>query len=262
MDSNAVRLAGLAWSKRNVQVFCFNQETEAKLKLNYVRAYDNDMVRLDLDNAEVTSTTGHWMSGPTTTKTPLAPPLPWFRPTASEEVPSSAAEIVSQWFDFRPLLDSGRAVLVHPGDEGDDRDHRDNSDEEAKGGDAAARAAGGASGGGDSRKGVGLCDEAKKWLRQGHTLLLVKGTPLSVRLPSGSPLRIAGAILVKSAPRDSCKLEAMIISEYASHHEDSTRHEADWENHPRIAAEWYSRGMGMFEWDVRDIYRFSPEAAW
>jgi hypothetical protein len=277
MEFDAVRQADLPWSKRNVQVFCFNQETPTKLKVNYVRAYDNDMVRVDTEAAEITTEVGHWMAGSTTQKSPLAPPLAWFKAKTpqrgadpkvasrgNKELPSSAAEIVSQWFDLGALLDSGRAVLVHPGDEGDDEDNQEkpeDEDEKTDGDDTAAAAAAAADDGNRSGTTVGLCDEAKGWLREGYSLLLVKGTPVRVALPAGRSLRIAGAIFAKTTPRGACKLEAMIIPEAASH-EEAADHGDNWENDPIIAPQWYSRGTGMFQWDVRDIYRFEPEANW
>ena len=201
-----------------------------------------------------------------------------------ELFPSSAREVVERWFDFKTLHATGRAVLVRPTDGehldsplggGEDVDQEEKENATVAPGSGSDGAGGttnnddsGSSGGARSgrRRGLGLCPEAKRFLRDGHSLLLVKGSPVGVHLPGNNILYVAGAIFSKapeekqepagreqkqqkqqkqerrqqgqvpgtapvSPPLPPCRLAALIVAEGASSRV-SREHRHDWLQDP------------------------------
>jgi len=259
MDEAAVRGAGNRWSNRYTQLYAFRQDRPQLLQINYVRAYDNDLVKLNLSECVTEYTESHWMCGATEKKWPFKSPLAWFQPAkqilgahrkageveVDESFPVSVQQILGRWFDVRTLVKSNHAIMVHSSD-------LSNGSNTAK-----------------INPERDLCSAAKQWLTDGYSLMLIRGTPLRILLPGGKVMRWAGMIFkydkkedaVSEEKKPNQKIHAVIIAEADECSGSFEENDNSRKQRNSSSSALFTSG-GFFIWDTKDIFKYEQGAFW
>jgi hypothetical protein len=260
MDCADARRAGKRWSNRYTQLYAFRQDGPQLLQINYVRANDNDRVKLNLSERVIEYTEGHWMRGDSPEeKWSFAAPLAWFQPVTQilgahkkagevevdESFPVTVQQILGRWFDVRTLIESNRAIMIHSSDLSNE------------------------SNGAKINPERDLCPTAKQWLADGYSLMLIRGTPLRILLPRGKVMRWAGMIFEDDKKEDAVsgerktnqKIHAVIIAEAdecsgSFKGDDNSRKQRD-----SSSSALFTAG-GFFRWDTKDVFKYEQGRFW
>ncbi|CAB9524290.1 expressed unknown protein [Seminavis robusta] len=137
-------------SSQAVQMFDFRVNEPDTIRVRYVKRTDNDRHTFNIRTGKVHSIKGNWMSGDRESQSVMETP----------RVASAYELLLEQWISPRNWCREGRFVIIRP------KDLPTNDDDVVP-----------------KVRGVTLCKSAVGLLRNGYTLLLVKGDLIQIPLP-------------------------------------------------------------------------------